>query len=241
MLTLASSLLLSATALLAPAPQTSTPPATPPARPAAPAATAPATPPASPQPTAPVPGERLTFDFKDPKGVNGFVFMLDSILEPIVGSGTGLSGTVEFDPTNPLSATGMIKAEAKGLKTTNERMASVLQGADWLDVATYPSIDVKLVKIASAEAVAENTVQTQANVEVTIKGKTVPMIVPVKATFLPGRLGDRVMGAKGDLLVLRSQFAVKRSVFGIKPDQGTDIVADDIQIMVAVVGVRKTG
>ena len=199
-----------------------------------------ATTPVPPAPTAPTPGQRLTFDFKDPKGVNGFLFLLDSTLEPIAGTGTGLSGTVQFDPTDPTTATGTIKAEAKSLRTTNERMASVLAGADWLDVEKNPTVEVKLIKVTAAEAVAVNTVQTQVAVEVTIKGKTVPMTIPVKATYLPGRLGDRVMGAKGDLLMLRSQFTVKRGDFAIKPDTGPDVVAEEIQITVAIAGVRKS-
>lgn len=199
----------------------------------------PAPTPVPPAPVAPTPGQRLTFDFKDPKGVNGFVFLLDSTLEPIAGSGTGISGLVEFDPTNPSTATGTIRAEAKALRTTNDRMTTVMHGGDWLEVSAHPTVDVKLLKVVAAEAVALNTVQTQVAVEVTIKGKTVPMTIPVKATYLPGRLGDRVMGVTGDLLMLRSQFAVKRTDFGIKPDAGPDVVADEIQITVAIAGVRK--
>ena len=41
--------------------------------------------------------EPVTFDFADPKGVNGVAFVMDSALEPIVGAVGGIAGTVSYD------------------------------------------------------------------------------------------------------------------------------------------------
>jgi hypothetical protein len=46
----------------------------------------------------------LTFDFKDPKGVNNVQFSLDAPLESITGTGTGISGSVTFDPAPPAAS-----------------------------------------------------------------------------------------------------------------------------------------
>ncbi|HMN95165.1 MAG TPA: YceI family protein [Phycisphaerales bacterium] len=183
--------------------------------------------------------ERLAFDFKDPKGVNGLGFVLDSTLEPFFGTGTAISGTVEFDPEDPTSAAGKLVMEAKSLRMTNERMTAVLHGADWMDVASHPEITVTLVKVAAARPIAENTFEILAEVEIGMKGRTVAQQVPIRATYLPGRLGDRVPNMKGDLLVLRSRFTVKRSDFELKPDASAEVVANEIQITAAITGVRK--
>lgn len=233
-------------ALVAHAQATAPPPAKPaataPAKPAAapPAAATPAAPPAA-KPAAPASPTRLAFDFKDPKGVNAVGFLLDSTLEPIFGTGTGIEGSVEFDALNPMAATGVLRLDAKALRTTNEAMTGVLHNADWLDVANHPTIEVRLVSMETVEPLSASTFKVQAKAKVTVKGKTVETTIPVLASYLPGRLGDRVRGATGDLLVLRSRFTVKRSDFDLKMDSSTEVVADEILLTAAVVGMRKTG
>jgi len=203
-----------------------------------------ATPPAEqPKPAAPAlpTGLKLSFDFKDPKGVNAVGFMLDSTLEPIFGTGTGISGSVEFDATQPMGATGVLRMDAKAVRTTNDRMTEVLHGPDWLDVANHPTIEIRLLKVESVEPRSLNVFKIQARAEVVIKGTTREMSLPLLATYLPGRLGDRLRGATGDLLVLRSRFSVNRSEFAINVASSPEVVAEEILINAAIVGTRKTG
>ena len=69
----------------------------------------------------------------------------------------------------------------------------------------------------------------------TIKGKTREMTVPVKITYLKDRLKDR-QGKEGDLLVIRSNFEIKRSEFGINAGQNEDKVADTIELSLSIAG-----
>src|SRR5512133_3116836 len=85
-------------------------------------------------------GAPQTFDFKDPKGVNNAVFKLDAPLEAINGSANGVTGTVTFDPQNPGATTGKIVVAASSLHVPNSMMQGHMQGAQWMDVATYPEI-----------------------------------------------------------------------------------------------------
>jgi hypothetical protein len=58
----------------------------------------------------------------------------------------------------------------------------------------------------------------------------------VKLTYLKDKLGQRVPNMKGDLLVLRSTFIIKRSDFSINPSAPTDKVSDDIELTLSVAG-----
>ena len=55
--------------------------------------------------------EPVTFDFKDPKGINGVTFLMDSSLEPIVGTVAGVAGTVTYDPADPTSLSGHVSVD----------------------------------------------------------------------------------------------------------------------------------
>ena len=71
----------------------------------------------------------------------------------------------------------------------------------------------------------------------TLKGVTKPVSVPAKVTLLPGKLADRTNGKmKGDLIVVRSTFTIKRSDYGINPGAPVDKVSDEIEISLALAG-----
>jgi polyisoprenoid-binding protein YceI len=179
----------------------------------------------------------LTFDFKDPKGVNNVQFTLDAPLESITGTGTGIAGSVSFDPAQPAATKGKIVLETKSLTVGNPMMADHLRGENWLDVAKHPAI--------TFEAVSLTNVRTQGNVvtadvagKITVKGVTKDIKVPVSFTHLPDKLGARVNDpkVKGDLLVLRANFSINRADFGIQPGKNTDKVAETIQLSLSIAG-----
>src|SRR5712664_4023213 len=123
----------------------------------------------------------LTFDFKDPKGVNNAVFKLDAPLEAINGSANGISGTVTFDPANPAATKGKIVVAASSLRVPNPMMNQHLQGDQWLDTARHADImfeskDLKNVKTAGDTTTAEVTGT------LTIKGTAKEITAPVKFT-----------------------------------------------------------
>ncbi len=177
----------------------------------------------------------LTFDFKDPKGVNNAVFKLDAPLEAINGSASGVSGKVSFDPANPGATTGKIVIDAKTLMVPNGMMKDHLHGEQWMDTAKHGEI--------TFEAKSMNNVKTQGDVTTadatgtfTLKGVSKEITVPVKFTFLKDKLGQRLPNTKGDLLVIRSTFTIKRADYGINPAAPQDKVSDEIELTLSIAG-----
>lgn len=177
-----------------------------------------------------------TFDFKDPKGVNNVVFKLDAPLESINGTANGVSGTVTFDPENPAATKGKIVVETKSLTVQNSMMQGHLVGPEWLNAEANPEITFEITKVDDVEKKGDK-IEADVTGKFTLKGVTKEIEVDAKVTYLPGKLGDRTGGKlQGDLLVIRSNFEIKRSDFGIKPGEYADKVAETIELSLSVAG-----
>lgn len=181
--------------------------------------------------------DALEFDFKDPKGVNAVSFLLDSELEPIRGIGWGVHGAVHYDPATPETISGALVVDADTIETTNKRMTQYLHGKDWLNVREFKEVTFKF-KSAKDIKKQGDTVSMTATGDFTCRGVTREITVPVSATYLKGRLGERIQDKKGDLLVLRSTFVINRKDYGIKEEYGPQLVAEKIEIRAQIVGVK---
>jgi polyisoprenoid-binding protein YceI len=178
----------------------------------------------------------LTFDFKDPKGVNNAVFKLDAPLEAINGSANGISGTVTFDPADPAATKGKIVVAASSLHVPNPMMKEHMHGEQWLDVAKNKEITFEAKSFSNVKTAGDNTTADVTGT-LTLKGVSKEVTVPVKLTYLKDKLAARTNGQmKGDLLVLRANFAVKRTDFGINPKAPEDKVADTIDLTLSIAG-----
>lgn len=179
----------------------------------------------------------LAFDFKDPKGINHARFTLDAPLEAISGLGTGIGGTVNFDPAKPAATSGKIVLQTASLATSNPVQTEHLHSAGWLDATRHPEISFTAEKLTDVKT-QDN--KTTANVTGTllIKGVSKTITAPVSLTYLPGQVGERLGNpdAKGDLLVLRTEFSIKRSDFGIQPGQTLSKVAENITLSLSIAG-----
>ena len=177
----------------------------------------------------------MTFDFKDPKGVNNAVFKLDAPLEAINGSANGVSGTVTFDPADPAATRGKIIIIASSLHVPNPMMKEHMHGEQWLDVAKNKEITFEAKSLSNVNTTGDNTTADVTGT-LTIKGVAREVTAPVKLSYLKDKLGMRVPNQKGDLLVIRANFAIKRSDFGINPKAPEDKVADTIDLTLSIAG-----
>lgn len=177
----------------------------------------------------------LTFDFKDPKGVNNAVFKLDAPLEAINGSAHGVSGTVNFDPANPGATTGKIVVDAATLTVPNSMMKEHLHGGMWMDTAKHKEISFEAKALKNVKTTGDKTT-AEATGTLTIKGVAKEVTIPVTLTYLKGKLGLRVPKMEGDLLVIRANFTVKRGDYGINPGAPADKVSDEIELTLSIAG-----
>lgn len=179
----------------------------------------------------------MTFDFKDPKGVNAVQFHLDSLLEPISGTAGGVSGSVTFDPEKPAATRGTIAVATASVIVPNATMTEHLLGDGWLDAQAHPEITFKLASLESVQAEGTTT-KAIAVGQFSLKGVTRDVRVPVTLTHLPGAFGKRINKPelKGDLLVIRGEFEIARADYGIKPGQNEDKVSPTIKLSLGIVG-----
>jgi polyisoprenoid-binding protein YceI/peroxiredoxin len=178
------------------------------------------------------------FDFKDPKEISAVSLTLDSKLEPIVGYARGISGIINFDPANPQKTTGKIAVDVASVQFANEGYTATARGYA-LNGDKYPQIFFTLRKVVSGTRVSENEFQGIVEADFTCKGVTLPLTVPVNARYFSGLAEERTNGKfKGDVLVVRTHFAVSRTKLGISEGIPINLVGDSVEIGVACVGIH---
>lgn len=182
--------------------------------------------------------EPIEFDFKDPKKVNNALFLLDAPLESISGTATGISGKIMFDPEKPAATKGKIILDATSLHVDNSVMKKHMLDKGWMDVANHPEIHFVAESFTNVK-VNGSKIQAKAVGEFSMKGVTKTVTVPVTLTFLKGMLAKRNR-VPGDLLVLRSDFKVKRSDYNINSGNNEEKVSDEIEIKLRVAGAAPT-
>ena len=178
--------------------------------------------------------DSIKFDFRDSKKVNNVVFLMDAPLESINGTATGVSGTVSFDPAKPAATTGKIVLATSSLHVDNPLMKKHMLDEGWMHVSKFPTIEFVAVKMTNVKTSGTSIIATIAG-KLTVKGVTKKVSVPVRLTYLKGMLIKRNR-VPGDLLVLRCDFTIKRSDFGINAGNNEEKVSDEIELKLRVAG-----
>jgi len=178
--------------------------------------------------------DSIKFDFRDSKKVNNVVFLMDAPLESINGTATGVSGTVSFDPAKPAATTGKIVLATSSLHVDNPLMKKHMLDEGWMHVSKFPTIEFVAVKMTNVKTSGTTIIATIAG-KLTVKGVTKKVSVPVRLTYLKGMLIKRNR-VPGDLLVLRSDFKIKRSDYGINAGKKEEKVSDEIELKLRVAG-----
>ena len=181
--------------------------------------------------------EELSFDFKDPRGVSQVAFSLDAPLESINGTAKGIAGTVLVDPDNLSTARGKIVVATKSLVVPNPIMRMHLLSKDWLNARSNPEISFEIKKVGRVTKKSADASEVEVTGTFTLSQVTKEILTKADVIYLPGKLGETTNNKiHGDLLVVRSNFKIRRSDFGIRAGEFLDKVADEISLFVNLVG-----
>ena len=116
-------------------------------------------------------------------------------------------------------------------------MQEHLTGPRWLDAGKYPAITFETLSIRDA-VTEEDTTTGEITGKLTVKNVTREITVPIKMTYLKGKLRARGGTEQdGDLLVLRSKFTILRDDFEINAGNNLDKVSNEIELTLSLVGI----
>lgn len=176
-----------------------------------------------------------SFSLKDPKSVNSMQFTLDGRIEQFSGLANGISGDFSFDPEDVAATRGTVIVDANSLKTGIPNMNEHMHGPLWLDTEKYPTIEFKVTKITGVKKIEAKDASWSMDVtgDFTMHGTTKSITIPVRLTHLPGQLRKRNRRA-GDLIVLRSEFKINRTDFGVMGNQPVDVVSEIVGIKFSI-------
>ena len=181
--------------------------------------------------------ENLSFDFKDPRGVSNVAFSLDAPLESINGTAKGIAGTVIVDPDDLSTAKGKIVVATKSLVVPNPLMRIHLLSKDWLNARSNPQISFEIKKVGRVTKKGAHAAEVEVIGAFTLNQVTKEIVTKADISYLPGKLAEITNNkVHGDLLVVRSNFKIRRSDFGIRPGEFLDRVADEISLSVNIIG-----
>lgn len=177
-----------------------------------------------------------TFDFTDPSGVSNLSFDMTAPVESISGSADGISGSIDFDPAKPEATNGTISVATSSLMVPKGKMRDHIMGSMWMDAKKYPEMTFKLSGVSGLKAAGDGVFKGQVNGTMTVKGVAKELNTEVTIKHLVGKLGAKLPGKKGDLLVVSGTLIVNRDAFNINAGQKLDKVANDIHIGLNFIG-----
>ena len=181
--------------------------------------------------------ENLSFDFKDPRGVSNVAFSLDAPLESINGTAKGIAGTVIVDLDDLSTAKGKVVIATKSLVVPNPLMRMHLLSKDWLNARSNPEISFEITKVGRVTKTGAHASEVEVTGAFTLNQVTKEVVTKADVVYLPGKLGETTNNKiHGDLLVVRSNFKIRRSDFRIRPGEFLDKVSDEISLSVNMIG-----
>lgn len=138
-----------------------------------------------------------------------------------------IGGEVHLDEKNAAASNVMIDIDADSIDTNGDKRDMHLKGPDFFSVKEFPRITFK------SKTCAKKGEDWEVVGEMTMRGVTKPLTVMVKPT---GTADDPRSGPKAGF---ETEFAIKRSDFGMKYGVDKGGLADDVKIMISIEAAPK--
>jgi polyisoprenoid-binding protein YceI len=141
-------------------------------------------------------------------------------ISTVRGAFTKVSGTVTYDPADPVKASVEVTIDASSVDTRVEMRDNDLRSPNFFDVATYPTLTFKSTRV---EAVGSGKLKLTG--DLTIHGVTKEVVLDVDGPSAPVQdpKGNSHMGASAST-------KINRKDFGVSGRSG--VVGDDITITI---------
>jgi polyisoprenoid-binding protein YceI len=136
------------------------------------------------------------------------------------GEFKGLKGGIQFDPNNPAAASFLVTAEASTVNTDNSLRDKHLRGSDYFDVARFPRISMKSVRVEKTSSPGQYMFIGKLNMKGVEKDISFPF------TAVPGTRGIRFSGS----------YTINRRDFGVG---GRSTVSSEVTIKLNVLGIMQ--
>ncbi len=150
-------------------------------------------------------------------------------ISTVRGTFTKLSGTVQYDPSDPAKSSIEVTIDAASVDSRVERRDNDLRSDHFLDAQKYPTLTFKSKRIESA-----GPDKLKAVGDLTIRGVTKEVVLNIDGPSQPMKdpRGNMHMGASATTTVNRTEF-------GMTAYQG--MVGNDVTITIDVEMVKPSG
>ena len=182
----------------------------------------------------------MAFDLKPLGKMNRIDIELSTGFESgrINGSFSQVAGKINFSVREPKLANGQVLLDARTLRLGYAKVNRDAHNPAWLDSSTFPKISYTLENLDNLKWRGE-IMQANANGKLTIKGRSMPISVPIYLRYLRANRRE-YDGRNGDILYLTGQFPLSRGQLGINTGTALDSILDLLTVKIQLVAGSDT-
>ena len=146
------------------------------------------------------------------------------------GTFSQVVGKINFSVRDPENSTGQLQLDARSLRFGYGKVNLDAHDPEWLDSSQFPRVSFSMESLSDFNWRGER-MNANANGALTIKGKSIPISVPVNLRYM--RAERRVYdGKNGDILYLTGEFPLSRGEFGMNTGTAWDTVLNSITVKI---------